>query len=438
MNYRWKSGRIDPRGKIMILVLLLLMVSLVFMGSLAAATELPLAKPEEVGMSSEILDTIKPAMIKMLERKRAPGVVTLVARKGKVVHFEAVGGRYVEEGLPMEKDTIFRLASMTKPITSVALMMLYEKGHFKLDDPIKKWLPEFSNPVVALERITDESGKKVLKTEPARSHITFRHVLTHTAGLSNSYRGRLTKRAYQRASRKKDKKDTLGEFVKRYATVPLNYHPGEEWQYSRATCVAGRLVEVISGMTLDEFFREKIFNPLKMEDTHFFLPMEKLGRFAAAYRPGPDSRKIVLAEAPDKESRWVKEPHIYFSGSGGLLSTATDYFRFSQMLLNGGELDGARILKPETIALMTRNHTGDLHLWLAPGANFGLGFSLVTADTPVYGSQGTYSWGGYFYTKFFIDPKKEMIVILLSQVAPNRHLRMHYTFQRIAIKALMD
>lgn len=437
MNYMREYKKVNAGGIKLVLMSLVLIMSLALIGS-SLAVELPLAKPEEVGMSSEILDTIKPAMAKMLERKRAPGVVTLVARKGKVVHFEAVGSRYVEEGLPMEKDTIFRIMSMTKPIVSVALMMLYENGHFQLDDPIKKWLPEFSNPVVAVERVADKNGKKVLKTEPAKRPITFRHVLTHTAGLSNRYRGKLTKAAYQRASQRKGKNDTIGDFVKRYAAVPLNYHPGEEWQYSRATCVAGRLVEVISGMALDEFLREKMFKPLRMVDTYFYLPVEKLERFAATYRPGPDKRKIVLAGLPNKESRWVKEPQIYFSGSGGLLSTAADYFRFCQMMLNGGELDGARVLKPDSIALMTQNHTGDLSLWLAPGAQFGLGFALTTADSQTYGSKGTYSWGGAHYTKFFIDPVKEIIVILLSQVAPNRHLKMHYKFQKIAIKALMN
>ncbi|MCP4750460.1 MAG: beta-lactamase family protein, partial [Proteobacteria bacterium] len=400
------------------------------------AVELPRAKPETVGMSSETLSEIKPAVQDFLDRKWIAGAVTLVARKGEVVYFDAMGFRDVENQAPMKTDTIFRIYSMTKPIASVALMILYDEGHFRLDDPISKWLPEFSNPVVAVGRTVNQDGKTVIQTEPAARPITVRHILTHTAGLSNSYMGEFTPKAYRKAQRKSSREDTIGDMVKRYAAVPLNYHPGDEWQYSRATCVVGRLVEVISGRTLAEFMRERIFKPLQMVDTSFFLPMEKLPRFAANYSPGV-GRRITLIDPASSDSGFVKKPHVYFSGSGGLLSTATDYVRFCQMMLNKGELEGTRILKTETVALMTENHVGELPLWLSPGAQFGLGFALNPVDSDTGGAAGTYSWGGAAYTKFWIDPQREMIGILMTQVLPNNHLSLHTRFSTLANRALL-
>ena len=225
--------------------------------------------------------------------------------------------------------------------------------------------------------------------------ITVQQVLTHTAGLANTYRG-ITQPEFQRVVAPREPGDTVGDMLKRLATLPLNFHPGDHWEYGRATDVVGRLVEVMSGQTLDAFLKERIFAPLDIPDTHFYLPKSKLGRFAALYRPDADG-KIELAEAPTAESRFVAEPHTYFSGAGGLVSTARDYFRFHQMMLNGGELDGARILGRKTVELMTANHTGDKGIWLAgPGYGFGLGYAVVTdlgpSGTPR--SEGSYYWGG--------------------------------------------
>jgi CubicO group peptidase (beta-lactamase class C family) len=386
-----------------------------------------LASPDSVEMKSETLKKIGPVVQEYLDKDLVAGAVTLVARKGKVVHFEARGYRDAGTKAPLKMDTIFRIYSMTKPIASVALMILYDEGHFQLDDPISKWLPEFSNPVVAVG-----PGKTV----PAKRPITVRHILTHTAGLSNAYVGALTKRAYRKSQRRLNRNETIADTVKRYAAVPLNYHPGDEWQYSRATCVVGRLVEVISGQTLDVFMRQRIFDPLEMRDTSFYLPLEKLPRFAANYSPGP-GRKIVLLDPANEHSGFVKQPHNYFMGSGGLLSTANDYFRFSQMLLNKGELGVQRILKAETVELMTRNHTGKLNLWLAPGARFGLGFAINPVDSETGGAAGTYSWGGAAYTKFWIDPKREMIGVLMTQVLPNQHLNLHSRFSTLANQSLV-
>ena len=337
----------------------------------------PTAEPETVGMSSERLERLDRVMQGYVDRGEVAGVVTLVARRGKVVHFSAAGRRDVEQQRAMSHDTIFRMASMTKPIASVALMMLYEEGHFQLRDPISRWLPEFSDMQVAQPSPEQERIAGRYKLVPAARPITVQHVLTHTAGLANTYRG-LTQTDFQAMTAERKRTDTVGDMVKRLARLPLNFHPGDRWEYGRATDVVGRLVEVMSGQTLDAFLRERIFEPLDMPDTHFYLPQSKLGRFAALYGPGDDGR-IVLTEAPTADSRFVREPHVYFSGAGGLVSTARDYFRFHQMMLNGGELDGVRLLGRKTIELMTANHTGDYGIWLAgPGYGFGLGYAVVT------------------------------------------------------------
>ena len=402
---------------------------------------LPTARPEDVGMSSERLARIRAGMQRYVDSGMVPGVVTLVARRGRVVHFEAVGYRDVEAKAPMTTDTIFRIASMTKPIASVALMTLYEEGHFLLSDPISKFLPEFANMKVAQAAPAAEPGGAPYKLVPAKNPITFKHVLTHTAGFPNSYRG-ITREEYAKTYPRKNPSETMADVVKRLATMPLNFNPGEAWEYGPATDVVGRLVEVISGMSLDEYLRKKIFEPLKMNDTYFYLPESKLNRFAANYEPDEkNGNKIKLVEAPSPESRWVKQPHNYFSGAGGLVSTAADYVRFHQMMLNGGELDGARILGRKTVELMTTNHIGDLPVWLTgPGYGFGLGYSVVKdiGVTGQAGSAGQYGWGGAFCTYFQVDPKEELIGVMMTQVRPYTHINIRQEFMALANQAIVD
>jgi CubicO group peptidase (beta-lactamase class C family) len=402
---------------------------------------LPTARPEDVGMSPERLARIRTGMQRYVDHGMVPGVVTLVARRGRVVHFEAIGYRDVEAKAPMTTDTIFRIASMTKPIASVALMTLYEEGHFLLNDPISKFLPEFANMKVAQAAQAAEPGGAPYKLVPAKNPITFKHVLTHTAGFPNSYRG-LTREEYAKTYPRKNPSETMTDVVKRLATMPLNFNPGEAWEYGPATDVVGRLVEVISGMTLDEYLRKKIFEPLKMNDTHFYLPESKLNRFAASYEPDEkNGNKIKLVEAPTPESRWVKQPHNYFSGAGGLVSTAADYVRFHQMMLQGGELDGARILGRKTVELMTTNHIGDLPIWLTgPGYGFGLGYSVVKdiGVTGQAGSAGMYGWGGAFCTYFQVDPKEELIGVVMTQVRPYNHINIRQEFMALANQAIVD
>lgn len=400
---------------------------------------LPTAEPEAVGMSSERLQRLDRVMQGYVDRDEVAGVVTLVARHGKVVHFSALGERNVESGSPMTHDSIFRIASMTKPIVSTALMMLYEEGYFQLRDPIAKWLPEFADMQVAVPSPPQERLMGRYKTIPAASPITVQQLLTHTAGLSNSYRG-ITQPEFLEMSAERKRHDTVADMLQRLAQLPLNFHPGEHWEYGRATDVVGRLVEVMSGQTLDAFLRERIFVPLGMPDTHFYLPQSKLDRFAALYRPNA-AGKIELAEAATIESRFVAEPHVYFSGAGGLVSTARDYFRFHQMMLNGGELEGTRIVSRKTVELMTANHTGDKGIWLTgPGYGFGLGYAVVTdlgpSGTPR--SEGSFFWSGAYGTIFWVDPSEEVIGILLQQLRPYTHLNVRPDLATMTYQAIVD
>ena len=300
---------------------------------------LPLADPESVGMSSERLARIGPAMQSYIDAGLVPGTVTMVARRGKVVHFESRGFMDVDSAKPMRPDAIFRIASMTKPITSVALMMLWEEGAFQLRDPVSKFIPEFADQRVS--STSDASGNSG-QLIPAQRPATIRDMLTHTAGMANSYRGNTSYYSSQAGVRPDD---TLESYIARLAAMPLNYHPGDEWQYSAATDVVGRLVEVISGQSLAEFFEERIFQPLGMGDTHFYLDDDKGGRLMAQYTPGPDNNRIVLDDPGNEQSRWISSDNKrVFRGAGGLVSTPHDYMRFQQAMLNGGELDGVRLL----------------------------------------------------------------------------------------------
>ncbi|MBN1663999.1 MAG: beta-lactamase family protein [Deltaproteobacteria bacterium] len=396
--------------------------------------KLPFAEPEEVGMSRERLQRIGPMIKGYVEKNLIPGAVTMVARDGKIVHFEAQGHQNAEKKIPMTRETIFRIASMTKPITSVALMTLYEEGRFQLGDPIYKWLPAFKDSQVAVY-----NGGRGYDMAPADPPINVMHILTHTAGFPTEYNPK-NQELYKEAAKFKSRKEVIGDFVDRLAAVPLNNHPGAMWDYSRATCVVGRLVEVLSGQTLAEYLKEKIFGPLDMVDTHFFLPEEKLGRFAAAYTPG-QNKEITLVDPDTSSSFWLSKPGIYYMGSGGLVSTAADYFRFTDMLMNGGKRGDARILSRKTVELMTMNHIGEKPVWLTgPGNGFGLGFG-VTLDrgkTHNMVSEGSYTWGGAFCTYWWNDPKEKLFGMMLTQVRPYDHLNIRADMQTLVTQAIND
>jgi CubicO group peptidase (beta-lactamase class C family) len=400
----------------------------------ALPPDIPVAEPESVGMSPQGLARVARLMQGYIDEGTIPGALTLVSRRGRVVHFEVSGRRDVEHDLPVEPDTIFRIASMTKPITSVALMMLFEEGRVTLADRVSRFLPAFEKM-----QVIQRGSEGEMELVRAKRPVTVRHLLTHTAGLANELRSR-SRKAYHEAARFRSANETIGDFVDRLAALPLNDHPGDVWDYSRATCVVGRLVEVISGQTLAEFMQQRIFDPLGMRDTHFFLPAQKTGRFAAAYGPGDDGR-IELADPAGPGSFWLREPGRYYMGSGGLVSTAADYFRFADMLMQGGRREGVRILGRKTVELMTRNHTGDRWVWLGgPGVGFGLGFG-VTLDrgrAHQMPSEGTYSWGGAFCTHWWNDPVEQLFGLVMTQVRPYDHLDVREKFQSVVTAAIDD
>jgi CubicO group peptidase (beta-lactamase class C family) len=394
-----------------------------------------MARPEEMGMSAERLARVKAAMQRYVDRGEVPGVVTLIARRGRVVHLESVGYRDVESRVAMTPDTIFRLASMTKPIAAAALMTLYEEGEFQLSDPVSRWLPEFQNMKVVVPQGADGSYNLV----EARNPITVRHVMTHTSGVQSG--GGLLAATYGKVAPRTVQNDTLTNFVTRLAALPLNFEPGTKWEYGASgngLAVTGRLVEVISKKPLDRFIEERIFRPLRMNDTYFYLPEEKLARFAVLYKPGLD-RKIEIDEKPDRNSLNFRE-RTYVSGTGGLASTVTDYLRFQQMMLNGGELDGVRILGRKTVELIAANHIGNLPVASrGPGYGFGLAVSVVTdvGASAQLNSTGTFGWGGATCTITFVDPAEELIGIMMTQVRPCTDLNIRRDFQTLAYQAIV-
>lgn len=407
------------------------------------STGLPIGNPEEAGFSRERLARICPSLQPYLDARIAPGMLTLVARHGQIVHFETMGVMDVEANKPVRKDAIYRLMSMTKPITCAALLMLYEEGHFLLTDPISRWLPEFKHMTVK------GPGEWVV---PANREITVRDCMTHTPGLSTLELQR-ARAKLERPVTSSDGAPTINtpathgsaeQIIQEMAKAPLNNQPGTFWEYNPGHEIAGVLVEKISGMRLDRFLEERIFRPLNMVDTHFYLPPEKLDRFVAGYKVDlSDGGRFRLCDTPATSAK-VYGPKDYLSGAGGLLSTAADYARFAQAMLNGGELDGARLLGRKTIELMTTNHTGNLDIYLmGPGYGFGLGVTVRTSlsDNPAVGSIGTYGWSGAYCTWYFADPKEDLFGLIFTQVREYRdspeltNLKRH--FERMVYQALV-
>jgi CubicO group peptidase (beta-lactamase class C family) len=411
------------------------------LAAIAPAQSLSVIDPEEVGLSSERLRRIEQVVGEQVAAREIAGAVTLVARRGGIAHFKAHGMSDVEAKRPMRTDTLFRIASMTKPITSVAVMMLYEEGRFLLTDPVSLYLPEFKEM-----KVLPPEGSPGAAPAPAKRPITIRHLLTHTSGLTYHWNRRLGPALKQAGITHGLIQDegTLREKMKILATLPLLFHPGERFEYGLSTDVLGCLVEAVSGMSLDEFFRRRIFEPLGMDDTHFFLPEEKVSRLAAVYRRGEGSPIERLPEGPVTEEAGTvysasypyQGPKRYFSGGGGLVSTAGDYARFAQMLLNGGELDGVRLLSPKSVELMTMNHVGGLDV----DFGFGLGFGVTRdeRDLRELGSVGRYGWGGFFYTDFFVDPQEELIGVFMAQLHPSGGLRLHEKFRVLATQAIIE
>ncbi len=367
-----------------------------------------------------------------VEKKEIAGAVAIVIYRGQRVVDDTIGNQDIEAGLPMRRDTIFRIASMTKPITSAAVMMLRDKGLIKLSDPVAKYLPEFSDMSVLVPQAPSHA---LDSTQPAKQPITIHNLLTHTSGISYGFSiGSL----YQDAGVSDglvQTPGTIAEGVQRLAKLPLLHEPGTTFEYGLSTDVLGRLVEVVSGEPLDRFLEQRIFTPLGMKDTSFFLPPSRRGRLATLYEPDENGG---IRPAGDQVHRLGKTiysgsyhylgPKTYFSGGAGLVSTARDYARFLQMLLQQGELDGLRILQKETVDLMTSHQIGNLRGFPLYGDGFGYGFGIVTnrariqrdrANARSKASVGAYSWAGFFHTYFFVDPQQELIAILMTQRYPH-------------------
>jgi CubicO group peptidase (beta-lactamase class C family) len=388
-------------------------------------------QPENAGFSQERLKRITKAMINVVAQGDTGGIITLVERKGQVVHLSKSGYQDIARKKPMELNTIFRIYSMTKPIVSVALLMLFEQGLFLLKDPVHKYLPEFKDVKVF------EPGGKLAQP---RNEITIHHLLTHTAGLTYGLFGETEVDKLYLEANLQEKGIDLKEMVGRIASLPLLYHPGERWVYSYATDVVGRLVEVLSGMSLAEYLETKIFNPLGMVDTAFSVPPEKIDRFAACYAE-TETEKMVVYDDPETSS--YREVTC-FSGGGGLVSTLEDYLQFARLMLNDGALDGVRLLGPKTVALMAANHLPESLLPFAvdeplPGFGFGLGVSVVmdVAQTQSLGSVGSYGWSGLANTTFWVDPVEELTAIFLTQYIDLINPSIYSNFRNLVYQALV-
>ena len=391
------------------------------------ATVLPQAETEQVGMSVERLQRIHSAIQPYIDDGRLAGVVTLVARRGRLVHFEAQGLADIEAKTPMRKDAIFRMASCSKPVTAVAVLMLMEEGKLRLSDPVSRFIPEFKNLKVAIAK----PGGAV-DLVPAVRPITIHDLLTHTSGLGS---GGASAKAMTKimATRKPD--ETLADFIPRLAAAPLDFQPGSQFRYSGLAGfeTLGRVVEIASGQTYDEFLRRNIFEPLGMKDTFFVVPDDRLSRLASLYQRTP--KGLVKMNTPS-----FLNSKTYFSGAGGLYSTAADYARFAQMLLNGGQLSGKRLLSPRTVELMASNHVGTLFGGQLGRPLHGVGFGLsveVVEDAVQAGwrrSNGSFGWDGAFGTIFWVDPKEQLIAVLMVQRSGRE---VHHAFENAIMQAII-
>jgi CubicO group peptidase (beta-lactamase class C family) len=407
---------------------------------LTAAQELPTAKPESVGLSSERLERIATAVQRGIDEKRIAGAVTLVARRGHIAWLKAQGMMDREASKPMPTDAIFRICSMSKAITSLAVMMLYEEGNFLLDDRVSKYIPEFKNPKVLVKPASGPSY-----TIPATREITIRNLLTHTSGLTYTWNADLgyTYKYTKVADGLIQYDGTIQDSVKHLAGLPLLFNPGERFEYSLGVDVLGYLVEVISGKTFNEFLRTRIFEPLGMRDTYFYVPEDKLSRLATVYTwdPGKGLRRFPdtpIVEGPfsysaDYPSRGPKK---LYSGGAGLCSTAEDYARFCQLMLGGGKLGNTRLLSRKSVELMTHDQLGKI----SSDQAFGLGFGIngEKGSLSDLGSPGEYNWGGFFYTAFSIDPTEQMITIFMAQVHPDSGRDLEGLFHVLAYQAIID
>jgi CubicO group peptidase (beta-lactamase class C family) len=381
--------------------------------ALSATHDLPSANAESEGMSTERLAHLRSGMKELVDQGRLAGVVTMVSRHGKVVEFDAAGKRDIAANAPMQKDSIFRIYSMSKPITGVAMMMLFEEGKWQLNDPVAKYIPEFAK----LKVYGMDANNNVVMKDPVHP-VTMRELMSHSGGFTYGFFSNTAVDKLQIEADLLNPNNTLDEFIKRVAKLPLNAQPGSEWHYSISVDIQGYIVQKLSGMPFEEFLEKNIFKPLGMVDTAFYVPKEKLNRFAEFYSYDKDGKLQAVGVKEGLNHDFAAKPALS-SGGGGLVSTATDYMRFCQMLLNGGQLDGVRILSPLSVELMHTNVLAPSVPILAPGAGFGLDFAVYTDPVAAggYYGKGSYWWGGAAGTWFWIDPVNDLIVLGMIQQA---------------------
>lgn len=400
--------------------------------------------PEQVGFSSSRLQRIKPWMDGFVSSGKLPGAMTVISRRGQIAYADWTGKCDVQADKDWQADTMLRIYSMSKPICSVALMMLYEEGRFHLDDPVATFLPEFADVKVLVKGAT-----ALDQVEDCTSPLTVHHLLTHTSGLTYGFNGGVLGDAYTAGKIDFGPKrgGGLAAMVKELAKYPLAFQPGSRWNYGVSTDVVGRLVEVISGQSLEAFLTSRIFEPLGMHDTGFGVPAEKLDRFAALYTPNKDN-SLKLLEKPS-ESVFLRSQGMTFSGGGGLISTAVDYLKFAEMLRCKGRVGDVRLLGPRTVDFMASNHLpGDLASMgqavfsevSFAGVGFGLGFwvMLNPAISQTMGSAGDHGWGGMASTAFWVDPVEDMIVMFMTQLVPSSHYPIRKELRALVHQALID
>ena len=404
----------------------------------ATAQELKMADPQAVGFSPERLQRLDAVFAAYVEQGELPGGVILLARKDRVAYYRPYGYSDPAARTPMAADALFRIASQTKALVSTAILMLQEEGKLHIGDALSKYLPEFEKTTVAVP--LEGGGYEVA---PAERAITLRHLLTHTSGIGYGYG--VAAEAWQAAGIQgwyfADRDEPTRETVRRMGALPMDAQPGTQYVYGYSTDILGAVVEVASGQPLDVFLKERLFEPLGMHDTYFYLPSGKASRLASVYNPKEGGGLKSAPEGPgmDTQGQYVSGPRRSFSGGAGLVSSAADYYRFLQMMENGGELDGKRLLSPRTVKLMTVDHLPESAGWNR-GSGFGLGFSVVTdmGKNGTYGSEGTFGWGGAYHSTYWVDPAEELIVVYFTQVRPNVRVPDHAVLRNLIYQALVD
>ena len=405
---------------------------------LLQAQELERATPEEVGVSSKRIDRLTSILQSYVDQEKISGAVALVARRNKIIFYEAVGKSDLESNRVMKEDAIFRIASQTKAIVSVGIMILQEEGKLLISDPLSKYIPEFKESKVAVAN--DDGSYQIVK---AKREITLRDLLTHTAGIG--YGQGIASDLWEEAEIQgwyfAHRDEPVLETVKRMGALPNDAQPGEQFVYGYNTDILGAVIEVVSGKSLASFLKDRILDPLKMKDTHFYLPKEKEDRLATVY----SSEKEGIKRAPDtgtmvSQGAYIKGPRKSYSGGAGLLSTAKDYAQFLQMMLNGGTYENHRILSRKSVELMTTDHLGAVSFPWTGGTGFGLGFSIAT-DLGVRGQLGTigeFGWGGAYHSTYWVDPSEELVVVYFTQLIPAQNIDDHEKLRTQVYQAIID